>query len=140
MVIFIFVDILKYFYIIFLEYGIPDIVSTVPAINAEIPLSLDQIAITYVTPILISTNNITIYDNSTGTPLIRQINSGENSKDIVKYSSDGKTIFIDILPTTFNRQNASYYVVIDDNAIKDLKTGQPIMGVYNNIWNFYTGK
>ena len=117
---------LKYFYIIFLEYGIPDIVSTVPAINAEIPRSLDQIAITYVAPILISTNNITIYDNATGTPLIRQIISGDNSKDIVKYSKDGQTIFINILSTIFNRQNASYYVVIDDNATKNLKLASPL--------------
>ena len=83
-------------------------------------------------------NNITIYDNTTGIPLIRQIISEGNSKNIVKYSKDGKTIFINTLPTTFNNPNGSYYVTVDDNSMKDLKTGQPIMGVYN-IWNFYTG-
>jgi len=99
---------------------------------------LDQIAITYIAPVSISTNNITIYDNTTGIPLIRQIISEGNSKNIVKYSKDGKTIFINTLPTTFNNPNGSYYVIVDDNSVKDLKTGQPIMGIYN-IWNFYTG-
>jgi len=56
------------------------------------------------------------------------------------YSVDNQTINLNVLESTFNQPNAKYYIVISDNAVKDLETNQPLMGIINNVWKFNTSK
>ncbi|CAI2182418.1 6647_t:CDS:10 [Funneliformis geosporum] len=54
------------------------------------------------------------------------------------YSADNKTIILDVLESTFNQPNAKYYIVINDNVVKDWETKQPLIGIGSNIWTFNT--
>src|SRR4051794_7867746 len=124
------------FFGFFLEYGIPEVLSTYPAIDSEISPSTTIINITYKLDVAFSSQNISIYQNISGKSYLRQripANKGEN----VTFSAN--SISIEILSSTFNRANADYYVVIDDDAIKNKKNSQPLIGVEKGYWKFRTG-
>ena len=36
--------------------------------------------------------------------------------------------------------HSNYTVVIDDNAVKDLDSDEPLLGITLDTWKFYTGK
>ena len=132
--------VLKILIFYFLAYNNPAIISTNPLINSQIPVSADQIAFTYDQPIEMSIKNISIYKNiTTGRPLLRQTIPGALSKNF-RYSEDRKTIFVDILKSTFNEPDENYYVVVEDNAVRNLVTHQPLVGISKGNWMFKTGK
>ncbi|RIA88249.1 hypothetical protein C1645_826666 [Glomus cerebriforme] len=124
------------------DYGYenPNINSTYPLINSNIPLSVTNINITYHSPIAISTNNISIYQyrNDIDLPILRQSIPGNSP--YFSYSPDNKTINIKVLESTFNQPNSNYYVVVQDDAIKDWNTNQPLIGIEKNRWKFNTNE
>ncbi|GBB90932.1 hypothetical protein RclHR1_01800017 [Rhizophagus clarus] len=119
------------------DYNNPCVNSTYPAINSNISLSTPQISITYNMPVTLSINNFSIYQDDNGTPRLRQSAPGNPSK-VFKLGSDNRTVYIDVLESTFNKPNANYYIVIDDNAVKDLISNQPLAGVGKSYWSFKT--
>ncbi|CAG8517544.1 16437_t:CDS:10 [Funneliformis mosseae] len=116
-------------------YNNPNIKTTYPIINSNVPLSTITINVTYNFPITISTSNISIYQNNNNYPILRQSVPGNSP---LLYSVDNKTIILDVLESTFNQPNANYYIVINDNVVKDWKTNQPLIGIESNIWKFNT--
>lgn len=90
-------------------------------------------------PVTLSINNFTIYQDDNGVPILRQSIPGNPSK-VFSLSNDNRTIHINVLESTFNKPNANYYIVIDDNAVKDLISNQPLAGVGKNYWNFETSR
>ncbi len=134
-----FINFSQFFFFLDNGYNNPNIKTTYPLINSKIPLSTPSINITYNFPIIISTNNISIYqDDNSGNPILRQSVPG-NSPSFI-YSVDNQTINLNVLESTFNQPNAKYYIVISDNAVEDLETNQPLMGIVNNVWKFNTSK
>ncbi|RIA81069.1 hypothetical protein C1645_837559 [Glomus cerebriforme] len=119
-------------------YDNPNINSSYPTIDSKIPLLTTKINITYNIPITISKNNISIYQNESGIPILRQ-SIPVNPSEIFSISNDSKTLNINVLESTFNQPNANYYIVIEDNAVKDRISNQPIVGVEKNFWRFKTG-
>lgn len=90
-------------------------------------------------PVTLSINNFSIYQDYNGIPLLRQSSPG-NPSNVFSLSNDNKTIQINVLESTFNKPNANYYIVIDDNAVKGLISNQPLAGVGKGYWNFKTSK
>lgn len=62
-----------------------------------------------------------------------QTQSGLNSQ-FVRLLSDNKTIQVEILRSTFNQPNTTYYVLIDNEFVVDEAFGQRLLGVKKNIW------
>ncbi|CAG8660766.1 7170_t:CDS:2, partial [Funneliformis mosseae] len=119
-------------------YNNRNVNTTNPLINSKIPLSTISINVTYNFPIIISTNNIFIYqDDSGGKPILRQSITGNAPTSFV-YSADNQSFILNVLESTFNQPNGNYYIVIDDNAVKDFKTDQPLMGIQTHTWKFNT--
>ena len=89
---------------------------------------------------MISTNNFSIYqyNNDDNQPILRQ--SVPGNSPYFSYSSDKMTINIKVLESTFNQPNSSYYIVVDDNAVKGWTSNQPLLGVLSNNWKFNTSK
>ncbi|CAI2184724.1 7856_t:CDS:2, partial [Funneliformis geosporum] len=86
------------------------------------------------TPTFTSNGKYLIINNSD--PILRQTVPGSSPSFI--YSADNRTINISVLESTFNQPNAKYYIVIEDNVVKDLETNQPLIGIGSNIWEFNT--
>ncbi|RIA86161.1 hypothetical protein C1645_878851 [Glomus cerebriforme] len=118
------------------DYENPKINSTYPLINSNIPLSITNINITYNLPVDISTNNISIYQysNDNNPPILRQYITGNSQ--YFSSSPDNKIINIKVLESTFNQPNSYYYVVINDNLVKDRMTNQTLIVVES--WKFST--
>ena len=129
------VRIAKYNYL-FLEYDNLEVFSADPPTGSNISLSLTEIAITYKVPVTKSSNKISIYENVAGRSVFRQIIPPES----MSYSDDQKTVRINVLPCTFNNPNSDYYITIEDDAIQNSETNQPLIGIDKNIWNLHTGK
>ena len=70
--------------------------------------------------------------------LLRQSIPG-NLMENLKYSDDRKTIFFNVLSSTFNQAESDYSVVVDDDAVKVLGSGQPLLGIGKGILKFKTG-
>ncbi|GBB88775.1 hypothetical protein RclHR1_15380003 [Rhizophagus clarus] len=118
-------------------YDTPYIKSTYPLINSIVSLSTNNIInITYKSPIMISTNNISIYQYNNENPILRQ--SVPGSSLFLSNSADNQTLILNVLESTFNQPNTKYYIVIDDNVVQDWETNQPLLGLESNIWVFNT--
>ncbi|KAG9306387.1 hypothetical protein G9A89_018270 [Geosiphon pyriformis] len=117
-------------------YENPLIEITYPPRNTIIPLGLGEINITYSNEISLSNNNnnnISIYRNDT-IPIIRQSISGINCR----VGSDKKTIIVKLLESTFNQPDQVYFIVVDNNFVKDANYNEAIKGIRRNIWQFKT--
>ncbi|CAJ0841764.1 14638_t:CDS:10 [Entrophospora sp. SA101] len=118
-------------------YSNPNIDSTYPSINGVIEIGSEEINVTYNTPIVPSINNISIYQiNNNEQVILRQSFPADSSYCTI--SDDKKSLNIRVLTSTFNLPNTKYYVVVEDGALKLSSTGQPLIGIYKNIWKFTT--
>lgn len=102
-----------------------------------------NISITFLNLIELSNGNISIWQTS---------NSGDHNQDILRQSfsgdqlqyvsvgSDNMTVTISVFDSTFNMPGQQYYVKVDNGFVKDLRTGQDLLGIRENRWNFNTSK
>ncbi|PKY25810.1 hypothetical protein RhiirB3_254580 [Rhizophagus irregularis] len=122
------------------DYGYenPNIKSTYPSIDSNIPLSITTVNITYHLSVTKSTNNVSIYqyNNNDNLPILRQSVPGDSP--YFSYSSDKKTLNMKVLESTFNQPNSNYYIVVNDNVVRDWKSNHPLLGVERNRWKFNT--
>ncbi|CAJ0880955.1 6464_t:CDS:2, partial [Entrophospora sp. SA101] len=118
-------------------YSNPNIDSTYPPINGVIEIGSKEINVTYNTPFVPSINSISIYQiNNDDQNILRQSFSADSP--YCKISDDKKSMTIQVLTSTLNLSNTSYFVVIGDGALKKSSTNQPLMGIRKNIWKFTT--
>ncbi|KAG9289864.1 hypothetical protein G9A89_015444 [Geosiphon pyriformis] len=119
-------------------YENPLIEITYPRLNTIIPFGWREINITYSNEISLSNNNnnnISIYQINETIPILRQSISGKNCR----VGSDKKTIIVEtILESTFNQPDKDYFIVVDNNFVKDAKYKEAIKGIRRNIWQFKT--
>ncbi|RGB26710.1 hypothetical protein C1646_410973 [Rhizophagus diaphanus] len=124
------------------DYGYenPHIKSTYPSIGSSIPLSITNINITYHLSVTKSTNNISIYqyNNNDDLPILRQ--SVPGNSPYFSYNPNKKTINMKVLESTFNQPNSNYYIVVNDNVVRDWASNHPLLGVERNRWKFITSK
>ncbi|CAJ0847007.1 1085_t:CDS:2 [Entrophospora sp. SA101] len=115
----------------------PNIESTYPPINGIIKLASEEINITYNLPIVPTVNNISIYQiNNNDQDIFRQ--SFSANSEYCKISDDKKSLTIQVLTSTFNLPNTSYYVIVDNGALIKFSTDQPLTGILENVWKFTT--
>nr|CAG8450953.1 8818_t:CDS:2 [Entrophospora candida] len=110
-------------------------------ITTEVPKLLPdasgEINITYNLPIVPTVNNISIYQiNNNNQDIFRQ--SFSANSEYCKISDDKKSLTIQVLTSTFNLPNTSYYVIVDNGALIKFSTDQPLTGILENVWKFTT--
>ncbi|UZO02582.1 uncharacterized protein OCT59_021061 [Rhizophagus irregularis] len=121
------------------EYDNPAIESTKPAIHEFIDSSINEITIKYSIPVRLSTANISIFqlNGDLYEPnLLRQTISGDSK--LCTVGSDNHTVHIPIFSSTFNQQNSSYHVVIDNNFVISQERNEPLIGTNEKVWMFST--
>ncbi|PKY51543.1 hypothetical protein RhiirA4_468656 [Rhizophagus irregularis] len=115
-------------------YGNPYIESTLPPLDSEIYLGTKEISINFNNPIALSSNDISIYQVNQTQDIIRQRISAKNL-EFIHLSNNNLTINIKVLSSTFNMQK-TYYVLMDNNFVKNLTNNEPKIGIKKNKWNF----
>jgi hypothetical protein len=86
-----------------------------------------------------SIKKFSIYQyNNDNLPILRQ--SVPGNSPYFSYSSDKKTINMKVLESNFNQPNLNYYIVINDGAVKNWASNQPIIRVERNRWKFNTSE
>ncbi|CAG8670911.1 11228_t:CDS:2, partial [Gigaspora rosea] len=86
------------------------------------------INVTFYNQIALSIGNISIYQDSGTNPILKLYYNAQNNTDKFNISLDSKTISIKVLSSTFASSQSRYYVVMDNNFIKDLISGEPLSG------------
>ncbi|CAG8558128.1 7558_t:CDS:10 [Ambispora gerdemannii] len=120
------------------RYRNPNIGTTYPKIGAVIPSNIAQINITYDEHVILSSGNITIYqEGKSGSADIFRQGVNRLSKDCQITIKD-KTVLIPVLDSTFNVQNATYYVIVDTNFVRASDTGEALLGMGQDSWRFTT--
>ncbi|KAF0511346.1 hypothetical protein F8M41_018264 [Gigaspora margarita] len=107
-----------------------------PSINGSVDLSYKTINITFYNPVILSNDPrpgyVTIYKNSDRINFRQKI---PPTSEFCQISPDGKTININILTSTFNEYNETYYVRMDNNFVKSSLYREPLNGIDDGIWN-----
>lgn len=68
--------------------------------------------------------------------ILRQRTSAKNS-EYVHLINKNLTIIVDVLSSTFNMQE-TYYVLMDNNFVKNITNNEPKIGIKKNKWSFNT--
>ncbi|KAG9301728.1 hypothetical protein G9A89_003273 [Geosiphon pyriformis] len=116
------------------RYENPFINTTNPPLNETIPFGAREIKINYSVEIALSNNNISIYQNNETEPILRQSISAKSQYCHV----DNKTIRVDVFGSTFNQPDKDYFIVVNNNFVKDVQYNEAIKGINRNIWQFKT--
>ncbi|CAG8563240.1 2495_t:CDS:10, partial [Diversispora eburnea] len=116
--------------------------STSPQINYNITKDTKDINITYHQPVELSDGDgfIWIYridDKFTTQNITRQF-VGSNNDELCSISDDSLTVTVKVIKSTFSYPNSQYYVKVDNNFVRSKEYGEPLMGIYDNIWKFNT--
>jgi hypothetical protein len=128
-----------------LAFGNSFVSSVNPTIGSVINTNpnLNIISITFVNLIELSNGNISIWQSSNSgdvsQDILRQSFSGNNLQ-YVSIGNDNKTVTISVFESTFNMPGQQYYVKVDNGFVRDLRTGQDLLGIRENRWNFNTSK
>ncbi|CAG8613461.1 2087_t:CDS:2, partial [Gigaspora margarita] len=98
---------------------------------------LPMINMTFYNQIALSAKNISIYQDS-GRDLVLRLyyNAQNNNSGNFNISPDLKVISINVLKSTFASPNSQYYVVMDNDFVKDFMSNEPLSGAN---WSFSTG-
>ncbi|KAF0467607.1 hypothetical protein F8M41_025973 [Gigaspora margarita] len=117
-------------------FGNLEINQIFPSINGKVDSSYTTINITFYDPVMLSNDPqhgyLIIYKTS-DTNVFRQ--KIPPTSDYCQISLDGKTININVLTSTFNEYNQSYYVRMDNNFVKSRIYQEPLKGINDRIWN-----
>ncbi|RIB21043.1 hypothetical protein C2G38_1137863 [Gigaspora rosea] len=117
------------------NFGNLEINQVFPSINGSVDSSFATINITFFDPVMLSTDPhpgyVTIYKASDPINFRQKI---PPTSDFCQISSDGKTININILTSTFNEYNQGYYVRMDNNFVKSRIYQEPLNGINDGIW------
>ncbi|CAG8598893.1 12641_t:CDS:2, partial [Cetraspora pellucida] len=111
------------------------IVSIYPTVNSSIPLYTTSITITFNQDVVPSVANITIYQRTNTSDNLRQTLSANSS---AVHFITRREISIDVLPSTFNQEGANYFITIDPNFVMLRLPDEPLPGVSNGTWSFFT--
>ncbi|UZO13547.1 uncharacterized protein OCT59_005044 [Rhizophagus irregularis] len=117
----------------------PAIESVKPSINEVIDPLIKEITIKYTIPVKLFTGNVSIFqlnDDKYKPGLLRQTFSGDSK--LCNIGSDNRTVHIPIFESTFNQQNSTYYVLVENNFVISQERDEPLIGIRKNIWTLST--
>ncbi|RIB27226.1 hypothetical protein C2G38_2029544 [Gigaspora rosea] len=119
------------------SYGKVKITNVTPSNNSIVDSSTTNISIYFSSPIKLTTGYISIHKASNHT--IRQ-NVSVTSKKHCTLSNDWKIVYISILNSTFNEDNETYYVKINNNFARDIgSNNEPLRGIEKEVWFLNSG-
>ncbi|CAG8847215.1 30789_t:CDS:2, partial [Gigaspora margarita] len=99
----------------------------VPDHFPNITFSIRELVITFYNQISLSVENISIYQDSSAGLIPRLYYNAQNNSDKFYISPDSKMISISVLKSTFVSPQSQYYVVMDNNVVKDLIHEEPLL-------------
>ncbi len=108
----------------------------------DYPSTIERLTIKYYDPVDLSNGNITIFQsNGSSRGIIRQIVSlnSRRHEDYIEVVDD-TTVSVKIISSTFNMPNETYYVLIDNNFVKNRMYKDPLYGLNEKVWLFKTSK
>ncbi|CAG8479285.1 6077_t:CDS:10 [Ambispora gerdemannii] len=118
-------------------YGNLKINRTTPGIDAIVSDTLKDITLAFIKPVALSIGNISIYQTGiNGDDLLRQTIYWLS--ELASTTDNDYNVSIRILPSTFNQPSASYYVLMDNNFVKDKELNEPILGIKKNGYRLYS--
>ncbi|PKY21346.1 hypothetical protein RhiirB3_524953 [Rhizophagus irregularis] len=98
-----------------------------------------EIMIKFTIPVKLSTVNVSIFqqnDDKYKLDLFRQTFLGDSK--LCTIGSDNYTVHIPIFESTFNQQNFTYYVLVENNFVISQERDEPLIGISKNIWTLST--
>ncbi|RIB06060.1 hypothetical protein C2G38_543607 [Gigaspora rosea] len=115
------------------DYGCRNLLisKTTPSINDSVDSDTHMLYITFFDAVILSTGYVTIYKTSDNS--IRQRISATRH-EFINIDSQGTTISISVIGSTFNQYGEEYYVKIDYNFVKSAMNNEPIKGIEGGIW------
>ncbi|CAG8595602.1 9829_t:CDS:2, partial [Paraglomus occultum] len=119
------------------NYQSPNVITTTPVIDSEIAIRSTTLDITYNIQVKPATGNVTIYATDGVKKYFRQ----SYSPIFSQYCQSGErnqTLTLDVLTSTFNQPNMTYYVVLDNGFVESMQDGEPILGISDGKWKFRT--
>ncbi|CAG8658431.1 8874_t:CDS:2, partial [Cetraspora pellucida] len=119
------------------NYGNAFIQTTFPSINSSIsPINVKTVTLTFRNDIKMSNGNISIWEFKKSHSILRQSFSGNQSQYVQLFSN--KSVIATVLSSTFNKENSTYYITVDNGFVKDARVDQQLLGVKSTLWNFTT--
>ena len=115
-------------------YGNPYIVSTFPTKDGAINFGANNTNITFDVPVALSLNSISIYQMNEKQDILRQRIPATNS-EYVQLSNNNLTLNVKVISSTFNMKE-TYYILMDNNFVKNLINNEPKIGIKKNKWRF----
>jgi len=122
-----------------IDYQNPNVVTTSPTIGEEIPIRKTDVSITYNMQVKPNTGNVTIYATDGINKFLRQTYSPVY---LQYWTIDAKneTVTLQVLNSTFNQPNMTYFVVLENGFVSSKDTEESILGIYAGKWSFHTCK
>ncbi|PKC07335.1 hypothetical protein RhiirA5_399911, partial [Rhizophagus irregularis] len=117
-------------------YGSSKILSTTPSKNSTNLRDDMEFTIKYNTFISPSTGNFSVYQVIYDFPpyvTLKQTIPAKNDQFVI-FNDD--TVKLRILDVTLGKFNASYFITVDDDFVKEKSNDQNVIGIRKNIWNF----
>ena len=121
------------------NYQSPNVITTAPLIDGKIETRRTTINITYNVQIKPATGNVTIYATDGVKKYFRQTFSPISFQHY-QLDERNQTLILDVLTSTFNQPNMTYYAVLDNGFVQSMEDGEPILGIPGGKWKFRTGK
>ncbi|CAJ0913235.1 13437_t:CDS:2, partial [Entrophospora sp. SA101] len=122
-------------------YGSSNIVNTQPEKGGRFEYGAKYISIEYNVPVLLAEKNITIYERSTDSSsqgIMRQTSSGL-SPFVSISDKESKVVQVQMMKTSLNKPNTTYYVTVDNGFVKEDSRQQSLIGITGKQWNITTG-
>ncbi|PKC07321.1 hypothetical protein RhiirA5_377142 [Rhizophagus irregularis] len=116
-------------------YGCSKILSTTPLKNSIITTN-QEFTITYNTPVIRSTGSFSVFQVNGDDIILKQTIPATNEQ-FVEFENEN-TVKLTILPSALNKFSARYYITVDHDFVKE-QSGQNVIGIRENIWNFTIG-
>ncbi|CAG8457669.1 3629_t:CDS:10 [Funneliformis mosseae] len=110
--------------------------ATTPNINDIIAPDTKSLTITYNNNVDFSVGRIKIFHENGN---LRQIIIG-NNEAFINQTEDGNltTVYVKLIESTLNQPDSKYYVLIENNFVKNRVYQEPLYGIKENVWYFNT--
>ncbi|CAG8525393.1 3950_t:CDS:2 [Paraglomus occultum] len=119
------------------NYQSPNVNTTTPPIGGEIATRSTTINITYNVPVKPAAGNVTIYATDGVNKYFRQSYSPIFSQ-YSQSDESNQTLTLDVLTSTFNQPNMTYFVTLDNGFVESMEDSEPILGISDGKWKFRT--
>ncbi|CAG8463653.1 8895_t:CDS:10 [Paraglomus occultum] len=109
--------------------------SSIPRLGAYLSSDTTNITLIFRDQVALSTQNISVYQETDGNPILRQRFNAKS--DFCSVTLNDSAVTCKIFKSTFNQPGATYDVVVDNNFVMSKSLKQPLPGVTKKNWMYY---